>query len=173
MSAALACDQLPASTLDLLLSMFTADPGAGTARGWADEMLTAGVSSEAALAELALLGDHESHRVAALLPRAIRDAGIETEPRGRLLLLFYRLLLHAWLDGQVEVGGFALLLGTCLAREPGTGGIGADGKDALNDLMRTLALYRACCADREGCPTPVEEGDVAAVARTAFARLSA
>ena len=172
MSAALAFDRLPASTLNMLLSMLTADPGAATACRWADDMLTAGVSSDA-LVELALLGDHEWSRVAVLLPRALRDAGIETEPRGPLLLLFYRLLLHAWLDGQVEVGGFALLLGTCLAREPGTEGIGADGKDALNDLMRTLALYRACCADREGCPVPVEEGGVAKVARTAFARLNA
>ncbi len=171
MSAALAFDRLPASTLNMLLSMLTADPGAATARRWADDMLTAGVSSDA-LVELALLGDHEWSRVAVLLPRALRDAGIETEPRGPLLLLFYRLLLHAWLDGRMEVGGFALLLETCLAGEPGTEGIGTDRKDALSDLMRTLALYRACCADREGCPVLAEEGDVAAVARTAFAGLS-
>ncbi len=94
MSAALAFDRLPASTLNMLLSMLTADPGAATARRWADDMLTAGVSSDA-LVELALLGDHEWSRVAVLLPRALRDAGIETEARGPLLLLFYRLLLHA------------------------------------------------------------------------------
>ena len=164
----------------MLLSMLTADPGAGTARRWADDMLMAGVSSHA-LVELALLGGHEWSRVAALLPRALRDAGIETEPRGPLplLLLFYRLLLLVWLDGRMEAGGFALLLETCLAGEPGTEGIGADRegigadrKDALNDVMRTLALYRAGCADREGCPVLAEEGDVAAVARTAFAGLS-
>jgi len=37
--------------------MLTADLGAGTARRWADDMLTSGTSS-AAVAELALLGDH-------------------------------------------------------------------------------------------------------------------
>jgi hypothetical protein len=165
--------RLPASTLELLLSMLTAGPGAGTARKWADDMLTPGASSDA-LVELALLGGHEAARAAALLPRALRDAGIETEPRGPLLLLFYRLLLLAWLDGRVEVGEFALLLETCLACEPpGTEGIDADKKDALDGLMRTLALHRACHADREACPVPVEKGEVAAAARTAFARLNA
>ncbi len=50
--------RLPASTLDPLLSMLTADSGAGTARKWADDMPTVGASSDA-LVGLALLGDHE------------------------------------------------------------------------------------------------------------------
>ncbi len=90
-----------------------------------------------------------------------------------MLLLFYRLLLLAWLDGRVEVGEFALLFETCLACEPGTEGIDADKKDALDGLMRALALYRACHADRGACPVLVVEGEVAAAARTAFARLNA
>ena len=83
MCAVLYPDQLPISTLELLTSMFTAELGAGTARGWADDMLAAGVSSDA-LVELALLGDHEQAKAMALLPEALRDAGIEAQPRGFL-----------------------------------------------------------------------------------------
>ncbi len=172
MTPAAHLDQLPASTLDVLLSMLTAEPGAGTACRWADDMLTAGVSSDA-LVELALLGDHEWREAAALLPRALRDAGIETEPRGPLLLLFYRLLFHAWRDGRLDLNEFGSLLENCLACEPGTEGIGKDKERMLNDLVHTLALHRAWRADQEACLVVVGEDDVARAVRTAFDRLGA
>lgn len=165
-------DRLPASTLQLLTSMLTADLGAGTARKWADDVLKAGASSDA-LIELALLEDHEWNRVSALLPQALRDAGIEPEPRGSLLVLFYRLLIGAWLDGHLGLNEFELLLETRLVREPGAEAIGEDRRKALGELLHTLALRQAYLADREECPVATEEDEVAMAARTALARLSA
>lgn len=167
-------ERLPPSTLDVLMSMLTAEAGAGadTARRWAGEVLRGGVSSEA-LVELALLQDHEGDKAGALLPRALGDAGIEAEPPERLHALFYRLILRAYTDGGMAVRDLSFVLEGCLAHQPGTAGIGEDARHDLWCVLHAAETHLATRSAADAGMVPVEESEVVAAARTAFARLGA
>ncbi len=166
-----AIKELPPSTLALLNAHYTGDLGAATARGWADDMLTGGVSSDA-LIDMALLADHEWQRAGQLLHKALNDAGIATEPPWQLSLMFFRLLLQAYLEDRLTTGEFSQNFEQAYNFGPSTEGVPENLTAALSSVFEAVVMYSPCEQDRAENAAYTGEDEIRDVARSAALQLT-